>query len=76
MNPHDDFLSQHVYSVFHEMPVLAHLPIKPVCREGVVFLRGKVDTAQHRALAEELAENIAGVRGVVNQLSFFGETEA
>ncbi len=75
-NPQDEFLSQHVYTVFHEMPGLAHLPIRPVCREGVVFLRGKVDTPQHRDLAEAVAGNVGGVRGVVNQLSFFEEAES
>lgn len=71
MKLQDEFLSQRVYTIFHEMPGLGHCPIKPVCRDGVVYLRGKVDTEEHRLLAEEVAGNIAGVKGVVNQLSFF-----
>lgn len=69
----DNFLSQRVYTVFHEVPGLGHCPINAVCRDGVVYLRGKVDTPEHRALAENLAHNITGVRGVVNQLSFFDQ---
>lgn len=75
INTYDDILSQHVYSLFHEMPGLGHLPIRPVCREGVVYLRGKVDTPQHRALAEAVAGNITGVRSVINQLSFFEDPQ-
>lgn len=71
MKLQDDLLSQKVYSVFHEMPCLGHCPIRPVCRDGIVYLKGKVDTEEHRALAESLAGNIAGVKGVINQLSFF-----
>lgn len=74
MEIRDEFLSQHVYSVFHEVPGLGHCPIKAICREGVVYLRGKVDTPQHLQLAESLAGNIAGVRGVINQLSLFGDS--
>ncbi len=71
METRDEFLSQSIYSVFHEVPGLGHCPIHAVCRDGVVYLRGKVDTPEHGALAESLAGNLPGVRMVVNQLTLF-----
>lgn len=73
MDTKDEFLSQRVYSLFHEIPGLGHCPIKAVCQDGVVYLKGKVDTREHRDLAESLAGNIGGVREVVNQLSLFDD---
>lgn len=71
METRDEFLSQSIYSVFHEVPGLGHCPIHAVCRDGVVYLRGKVDTPEHGALAESLASHLPGVRGVVNELTLF-----
>ncbi len=67
----DEFLSQHLYSLLHELPFLGHFPIKAECRSGVVYLKGIVDSDERRHLAEELAEHMPGVRGVVNELSLF-----
>lgn len=71
MEIRDELLSQSIYSVFHEVPGLGHCPIHAVCRDGIVYLRGKVDTLEHAALAESLAGNLPGVRSVVNQLTLF-----
>lgn len=71
METRDEFLSQSIYTVFHEVPGLGHCPIHAVCRDGIVYLRGKVDTPEHSALAEALAGNLPGVRTVVNQLTLF-----
>jgi osmotically-inducible protein OsmY len=35
---------------------------------GIVHLAGSVDSLQKRARAEELAEGVSGVRGVVNRI--------
>lgn len=71
----DEFLSQSIYTIFHEMPALGHCPIRAVCRNGVVYLRGKIDTAEHRHMAESLVGTLPGVRNVVNQLSYFSDEE-
>lgn len=73
METRDEFLSQSLYSVIHELPALGHCPIRAVCRDGVVYLRGKVDTPEHGALAEALVSHMPGVRSVVNQLSLFDD---
>lgn len=39
-------------------------------RDGVVFLKGHVDTRQTKRLAELSVENLPGVNDVINQLSF------
>lgn len=75
MEVKDEVLAQHIYSVFHELPALGHCPIKAECKSGVVYLKGLVDTDEQRHLAEELAENMPGVRSVVNQLSLFPSDE-
>lgn len=71
METRDEFLSQNIYSLIHELPSLGHCPIRVVCRDGVVFLRGKVDTPEHGVLAEALVSHLPGIRSVVNQLSLF-----
>lgn len=38
--------------------------------EGVVFLRGHVDSLRARRLAEMTVENFSGVKNVINQLTF------
>jgi osmotically-inducible protein OsmY len=38
--------------------------------EGVVLLKGRVDSRQTKRLAEISIENLAGVRDIINQLSF------
>lgn len=39
-------------------------------KDGCVFLRGTVDTRQTKKLAEDVVENISGVKDVQNQLRF------
>lgn|GEM_PF-7010771 len=73
MDLKDELLSQRVYSLLHQVKELGHLPIKPVCRKGVVYLRGRVDAPEKLSLAKELAESITGVRAVVNQLGLLGD---
>ncbi len=72
METRDEFLSQSIYGLIHELPALGHCPIRVVCRDGVVYLRGKVDTPEHGVLAQALVSHLPGVRSVVNQLSLFG----
>lgn len=68
----DELLAQRLYHIFHTVDGLGHLPVHPLCRDGVVYLRGKVDTPQNRDLMITLARQVAGVRGVVSQLTLFG----
>jgi osmotically-inducible protein OsmY len=42
--------------------------------EGVVYLRGKVETATQKASAERIARDTDGVRGVVNELIIDAQT--
>jgi hyperosmotically inducible periplasmic protein len=44
-------------------------PIKVTGREGTVFLTGSVSSKAERALAERIARDVDGVKGVNNQLS-------
>jgi len=42
--------------------------LEVMSRQATVYLRGRVESAQHKALAETLARDVRGVRRVVNGL--------
>lgn len=48
---------------------LSALMINTDVQDGIVSLRGDVETESQRALAEELALTVSGVRGVENELN-------
>ncbi len=76
MDLRDELLAQRLYHIFHTVDGLGHLPVRPLCHDGVVYLRGKVDTPQNRELMITLARQVTGVKGVVSQLTLFAPRQA
>ncbi|HWB74990.1 MAG TPA: BON domain-containing protein [Nannocystaceae bacterium] len=56
-------------------PDVARYKIDVDTLDGVVYLRGKVDSSTMKASAERIARNTDGVRQVVNELIIDGDTK-
>lgn len=56
-------------------PDVARYKIDVDTLDGVVYLRGKVDSSTMKASAERIARNTDGVRQVVNEIIVDGETK-
>ncbi len=64
----DSAIAQRIRDAINRNEMLRPLDIQVDVEQGVVTLRGTVDTEQSRALAEGLAGTAGGVEMVVNQL--------
>jgi hyperosmotically inducible protein len=71
----DRDLLQDVQQALRFDPATAVSDIQVTVDEGVVTLRGKVDSDPHRALAEEITKNVRGVSDVRNELDVGGAPE-
>lgn len=65
----DAGLAAHVKSTLLQDNHISALPIHVEVENGVVWLKGRADSEEHRQEAEYLARGVAGVKSVVNELS-------
>lgn len=66
----DAVLSKHIVSTLHQNSHLHDEDIHVFVHEGWVCLEGKVDREADRKLVQESVENILGVYGITNNLTF------
>jgi osmotically-inducible protein OsmY len=64
----DDSLSGHLQDALRTEPRLEAFQVQPAVKEGVVTLSGVVSNYAAKARAEQLAWDLAGVRGVQNDI--------
>lgn len=72
----DMILAQHVNDILRQVESLAAHPIKAECVDGVVYLRGKVETVRQMRFAEDVSRGLPGVRDVVNELNIYEPEES
>jgi len=65
----DDTLSMAVRSRLQMELGLTHQVVKATAVDGVVTLRGKLESGAERQAAKAIAESIRGVRKVINDIS-------
>lgn len=66
----DDRIREDVCEILARDTQIDATEIEVTVHEGVVFLRGQVESRQVKRLAEISVENLPGVSDVINQLSF------
>ena len=64
----DRQITEHIRTALYKNPSIASNDISVQTRDGVVYLRGLVDTNVERADIEALARGMAGVKRVVDSL--------
>lgn len=66
----DNELEDRIEEAFFNDPFLERVDVTIEARDGIVFLTGNVNTSLGRQRAESIAERIAGVAFVINNLTF------
>lgn len=66
----DSELADHVTSALHQNSYLCSTQIRIFVEQGWVSLEGKVAREEDRRLAQLCVENILGVSGVTNNLTY------
>ena len=64
----DDSITKSVLEALVEDRQMNLVRVDVETEAGTVYLRGEVDTAEHKVRAEQLARGIQGVKEVVNKL--------
>ena len=67
-HPDDVLIRQKVIDVLHKEPSLDAVKVVVEVHDGIVVLKGTIDTEAEKKLSEELAKKIDGVKSVENHL--------
>jgi len=67
--PKDVVLAQTVRSLLDANRQLGACMIKVKAQDGAIWLSGRVNTPGERAVAEQIARSVVGVRNVINELT-------
>ncbi|MCC2640769.1 MAG: hypothetical protein K0S45_1182 [Nitrospira sp.] len=68
MNRQDDAVGRAVKQALYDQEQVNLLQVEISTSGGIVYLTGEVETYPHKEQAERLAEQVEGVKGVVNKL--------
>jgi osmotically-inducible protein OsmY len=68
--PNDDKILEEVCEVLTRDTRIDASEVEVKVKDGNVYLRGKVDSRQTKRLAELAIEDVAGLKDVLNELSF------
>lgn len=66
----DERILEDVCEILARDPRIDATEIEVEVHDGIVFLKGQVDSRQTKRLSELAIENLAGVEDIVNQLRF------
>lgn len=64
----DERLREHIHALLVSADCTAKYELRVGVLNGIAHLAGTVDSMMTRTAAEDLARNVAGVRGVVNRI--------